>query len=113
MWTEAHHSQDGGFFQLMRLKDGDFVLISVGISTVKVFVTPDRSDMTRYRELKDFPLHSAVERLGQSAQQRHAEDLLLLERVRRAVAWPASSRDLASALQSTDSSLLLHAAQSA
>jgi len=108
MWTEPHHAPDGGSLQLMRLKDDQFVLVSVGVSTVKVFVTPDRSDITRYRELQEFPLHSAFERISQSSQQRRAEDLLFLERVRHAIGWPQSASDLASSLQSIDSSLLLH-----
>ena len=113
MWTEPHHAQDGGSLQLMRLKDGQFVLVSVGVSTAKVFVTPDRSDITQYRELQEFPLHSALERVSQSSQQRRAEDLLFLERVRRAISWPESVSDLASSLQSIDSGLLLHGTKNA
>jgi hypothetical protein len=69
MWTEPHHSKDGGSFQLMRLRDGNFALISVGLTTVKVFVTPERTDMARCRELKDFPLHNDLERVQWSAQE--------------------------------------------
>jgi hypothetical protein len=112
MWTEPRHPQDGGSLQLMRLKDGQFVLISVGVSTVKIFATPDRSDITQYRELHEFPLHSALERVSQSSWQRRTDDLLFLERVRRAIGWPASVGDLVSSLQSINSSLLLQAAES-
>jgi hypothetical protein len=113
MWTEPHHTPDGGSLQLMRLKDGHFVLVSVGVSTVKVFTTPDRSDVTQYRELLEFPVHSAFERLSQSSQQRRAEDLLFLDRVRRAIGWPESVTDLVSSVQSIDESLLLHATPNA
>jgi hypothetical protein len=113
MWTEPHHTPDGGSLQLMRLRDGHFVLVSVGVSTVKVFTTPDRSDVTQYRELLEFPVQSAFERLSQSSQQRRAEDLLFLDRVRRAIGWPESVSDLASSAQSIDESLLLHATRNA
>jgi hypothetical protein len=37
-WTEPRHIPDaGGSVQLMRLKDGNFIIISVGVSTVRVF----------------------------------------------------------------------------
>jgi len=113
MWTEPHRTPDGGSLQLMRLRDGHFVLVSVGVSTVKVFATPDRSDITQYRELREFSVHSAFERLSQSSQQRRAEDLLFLERVRRAIGWPESVSDLVSSVQSADDSLLLHATPNA
>jgi hypothetical protein len=113
MWTEPRHTPDGGSLQLMRLRDGHLVLVSVGVSTVKVFTTPDRSDVTQYRELLEFPVHSAFERLSQSSQQRRAEDLLFLDRVRRAIGWPESVSDLASSAQSIDESLLLHATRNA
>ena len=113
MWTEPRHTPDGGSSQLMRPKDGHLVLISVGVSTVKVFTTQDQSDITQYRELQEFPVRSAFERLSQSSQQRRAEDLLLLDRVRRAIGWPKSVSDLVSSLQSIDTSLPGHVAPNA
>jgi hypothetical protein len=106
MWTEPHHSKDGGSFQLMRLRDGNFALISVGLTTVKVFVTPERTDMARCRELKGFPLHNGLERIQWSAQDRHSEDLLLLDRMRRLIAWPTSEDELSATLDPMDRSLL-------
>src|SRR6266850_2748593 len=51
MWTEPHHTKDGGSFQRMRLEDGNIVFLSVSIMTVKVFVTPlEVSDLTQFRE---------------------------------------------------------------
>ncbi len=113
MWTEPRHSPDGGSFQLMRLGDGHFVFLSVGLSTVKVFTTPDRSDAAQFRELQEFPVASAFERASQSPEQRHTEDLLFLERVRRTIGWPESLSDLVSSVQSIDSSLLLYATPNA
>jgi hypothetical protein len=79
----------GARYSSLRLKDGHLVLISVGVSTVKVFTTPDRSDITQYRELHEFPVHSAFGRLNQSSQQRCSEDLLLLERCVARLADPS------------------------
>jgi len=107
MWTEPRHVPDGGSVQLMRLSDGYFVIISVGISTVKVFTTPDRSDVTQYRELREFRLHM-FERHGQTSQKRHSDDLLFLERVCRAIGWPESVKDLVASVESIDAKLLLH-----
>jgi hypothetical protein len=90
----------------MRLNDGYFVIISVGISTVKVLTTPDRSDITQYRELREFRL-SMLERHGQRPRKRHSDDLLFLERVRCAIGWPESISDLASSIESIDGNLLL------
>jgi hypothetical protein len=106
MWTEPHHTKDGGSFQLMRLRDGNFALISVGLTTIKVFVTPERTDMARCRELKDFPLHNDLERVQWSAQDRHSEDLLHLDRMRRLIAWPTSEDELCATLDPMDRSLL-------
>jgi hypothetical protein len=109
MWTEPRHNPDGGSLQLMRLSDGYFVIISVGFSTVKVFSTPNRSDITQYRELREFPMYGAIlERHSQRLQKRHSDDLLFLERVRRAIVWPESVSDLVSSVESVDDNLLLH-----
>ena len=54
----------------MRFKDSNFVLISVGVDTVKVFVTPDRGDMARYRELKEFSLLETLMRRPGEALSR-------------------------------------------
>jgi hypothetical protein len=113
MWTEPGHSPAGGSFQMMRLRDGHFVFLSVGISTVKVFTTPDRSDAAQFRELREFPVPSAFDRVQQSPQKRHAEDLVFLGRLRPAIGWPESLSDLVSSVQSVDSSLLLDATPNA
>ena len=110
MWTESHHANDGGSFELMRLPDDNLILVSVGVTTVKVFLTPDRADLASYRELKEFSLPNALERVQWSAQKRHSEDLLFLERVRRAIGWPTSGDDLAATLGRMDNELLLNEA---
>ncbi len=107
MWTEAHHTNDGGSFELMRLTDDNLVLISVGVTTVKVFLAPDQTDMARYRELKEFPLPNGLERVQWAPHERHSQDLLFLDRVRRTIGWPTSADQLTATLEGTDSGLLL------
>ena len=110
MWTEPHHNPKGGSIQLMRLIDGYFVVISVGVSTVKVFATPDRADITQYRKLREFPVPSAFERLRQPSHQRRSDELLFLERVRCVIGWPKSVSDLVSSVESVDGNLLVPSA---
>jgi hypothetical protein len=107
MWTEVHHMKDAGSFQTMRLRDGIFVFVSVGLATVKVFVTPNLRDAARYVEVKEFTLPNAHSRLRLPHRSRHAEDLLLLDRVRRAISWPNSADELATSLCTMGSRLPL------
>jgi hypothetical protein len=107
MWTEAHHTKDGGSHQMMRLNDGVFVFVSIGVTTAKVFVTPDITDASRYKEMKEFTLPNGLLRLDWSQEKRHAEDLKILERVRRTIAWPNSADELAHSLVAMDSNLPL------
>jgi hypothetical protein len=111
IWTEAHHTKDGGSVQRMRLKDGNIVFISVGITTVKVFVTPlEVSDLTQFRELKEFALANGLWRqMMMTPDKRYAEDLLLLNHLRRAIAWPASVDELSAALHGIDHTLQVDA----
>lgn len=107
MWTEAHHTKYGGSHQTMRLNDGVFVWVSIGVTTAKVFVTPDITDASRYKEVKEFVLPSGLLRLDWPQKKHHAEDLQILERVRRTIAWPNSADELAHSLVTMDSNLPL------
>lgn len=109
MWTEEHQTKDGGSFEMMRLKDNNIVFISVGITTVKIFVTPKISDLTQYRELKEFALANSSLRLQLSPQKRYEEDLLILEHLRLAIAWPKSVKELSTTLYGIDHTLQVNA----
>ena len=106
MWTEVHRAHDGGSFQTMRLNDGNFVWVSVGLTTLKVFVTPSMTDAAQFKELRTFELLNGAMRFSLPPERRDAEDLLLLERLRRAIAWPASAEQLGATLTAMDNSLL-------
>jgi hypothetical protein len=80
IWTEAHHTEGGGSIQRMRLDQDNIVLISVGITTVKVFVTQlEVSDSTQFRELREFALANGLSRAMMSPTKLCSEDLLLPE----------------------------------
>jgi len=110
MWTEPHHTKDGGSFQRMRLEDGNIVFLSVSIMTVKVFVTPlEVSDLTQFRELKEFELANRLSRIELAPKKRYAEDLLLLSHLRRAIGWPMSVDELSNVLHGIDHTLQVDA----
>jgi hypothetical protein len=111
MWTEAHHNKDGGgSFQRMRLQDGNIVFVSVGVGTVKVFVMPlEATDPTQFTELKEFALAHGWSRFELPSKRRFAEDLLILNHLRSAIAWPASVDELSATLRGMDDTLEVNA----
>ena len=40
VWTAIQHVKHGGSTQMMRMKDGNFILLSAGVDTTKVLVSP-------------------------------------------------------------------------
>jgi hypothetical protein len=111
IWTEAHHTDDGGSVQRMRLEDGNVVFISIGIATVKVFVTPLKvTDSAQFIELREFVLTNGLERHSMMTRdERNAEDLLLLNHLRRAIAWPKSIDNLRATLNEMNDTLQVDA----
>ena len=107
VWTEAHHTDDGGSFQRMRLGDDNVVFLSVGIATVKVFVTPlQLTNQTEFKEVREFALTNGLERHAMmTPAERYADDLLLLDHLRRAIAWPTSVHELSDTLNRMDDTL--------
>jgi hypothetical protein len=107
LWTEAHHTKGKGSYQTMRLKDGKFLVVSVGLNTIRVFVTSKLTDPADFLEIKRFDLPNGPERLRWRDKERHAEDLILLDWMRRAIAWPNSTAELVTTLDKRDSTLPL------
>jgi hypothetical protein len=64
------------------------------------------ADAAQFKELRSFELSGNPIRFSLPPERRHAEDLLLLERVRRAIAWPASAEELGATLTAMDRSAL-------
>lgn len=106
-WTEVHHSDAGGSFQRMRLDDDNIVVLSVGLATVKVFVTPlQPTNQGDFRELREFAIKNGMERHTKfTSAQRNTNDLLLLEHLRRAIGWPTTVHELSDTLNRMDGTL--------
>lgn len=96
LWTEANHPREGGSIQRMRIDDENVVLISISIETIKIFISPlNITDLSQLIELKSIIIKNRAQRLSaMSRQDRIAEDLLLLEKLRKAISWPNSLNSL-------------------
>jgi len=95
-WTEVQHNQEGGASQVMRMQDGNYIILSIGASTAKVLLTPELTPdaLNAIRELASFPLVNEDLRLKLSRQQRMKAEELSLELLRRAIGWPKSVEEL-------------------
>jgi hypothetical protein len=95
-WTEPDHPQDAGSTQQMRLEDENIITISVSIETIKVFASPlVVTDISQFIELKSLSIKNGSQRLSLlSYKERIAEDLLLLEKMRKAISWPKTLDEL-------------------
>jgi hypothetical protein len=65
--------------------------------------------VTQFRELKEFALTNGLLRLQLPPKKRYAEDLLLLNHLRRAIAWPTSVDELSATLHGIDHTLQVDA----
>lgn len=95
-WTEPNHPQDAGSTQQMRLEDENIITISVSVETIKVFASPlVVRDISQFIELKSLSIKNGSHRLSLlSYKERIAEDLLLLEKMRKAISWPKTLDEL-------------------
>jgi hypothetical protein len=105
IWTEIQHVQGGGAKQVMRMEDGNFVLLSVGITTVIVFVTPKLGDQTHMIDLASFQAKDPLERTQLAREDRRPEDERMLNHLRTAIGFPKSSEELRRTLQTLGPSL--------
>jgi hypothetical protein len=76
----------------MRLADNNVVLISVSVETIKIFISPfGATDVSQFIELKSLTIKNAQQRLSlMTPKEKIAEDLSLLEQLRKAISWPDS-----------------------
>lgn len=92
LWTEIQQSKDAGSFQMMRMKDGNIIFLSVGADTAKVFVTPRLDNPASFVEYASFPIQQ------RTASAREQETITLNE-LRAAIGWPSSASALRQQLQ--------------
>ncbi len=104
-WTDAAHAPDAGASQMMRLPDGNFLVVSMAIDTAMVFVAPDLTAPNTWSHVGTLQLTSGPRRL-MSRSQRRAADEVLLERLRKAIGWPKNANEVNGSIASLPSGLL-------
>lgn len=87
IWTEIQEVKDAGSIQRMRMEDGNFILLSAGLDTMKVFVSPRLDSIESLVELASFPL-------VQTHESRREQEKIGLNQLRTAVGWPKSIDEL-------------------
>jgi hypothetical protein len=87
LWTEIEQSKGAGSFQMMRMKDGNIIFLSVGADTAKVFVTPRLDSPDSFTEYASFPIQK------RTSSTREQESITLNE-LRSAIGWPSSASEL-------------------
>src|SRR5690242_1594449 len=55
-WTGVQHIKNGGSRQIMKMEDGNFIFLSLGLDTAKVFFTPRLDSIESFTELASFPI---------------------------------------------------------
>lgn len=96
LWTEIEQSKGAGSFQMMRMKDGNIIFLSVGADTAKIFVTPRLDHPTSFVEFASFPIQK------RTASSREQETITLNE-LRSAIGRPNSASELRQKLENVNS----------
>jgi hypothetical protein len=87
LWTETQHHQHGGSTQMMRMKDGNFILLEVGPDTAKVLVGAQLDSMDSFTELASFPV-------SPSHISRRQQQAGILADLRKQIGSPESVNEL-------------------
>lgn len=87
LWTEIQQTKGAGSSQMMRMKDGNIIFLSVGSDTAKVFVTPRLDNPTSFVEYASF----AIQKRTASAREQEA---ITLNELRSTIGWPSSANEL-------------------
>ncbi len=93
LWTEIQHVKGGGSSQMMKIDDGNIILMSVGLDTTKVFVTPRLDSLESFTEIASFPIR-------RSRRNFHSEGEAILNELRKAIGWPKTVEELRQTLSS-------------
>jgi hypothetical protein len=98
IWTEIEHIPAGGSRQLIRMEDGNILLLSVGVTTVIVYVNPwlggKHLDPGKSDQLALFMVKDPFQRTNLSREARRQEDEKMLDLLRKAVGFPKSTEEL-------------------
>jgi hypothetical protein len=101
-WTDIEHVENGGAIQLMRMEDGQFILLSIGTATAKVFVRSKLDPAVSPIELASLPIPEFLNRMEIPREKRRGEDDLILNQLRKVIGWPKSIDELKHNLEMLD-----------
>jgi hypothetical protein len=91
-WTETRHVKHGGSAEMMRMKDGNFIMLSVDLGTAKVLVGSQLDAIESFTELFSFPVN-------QSQKSRRQQRTAILNDLKQQLGFPASVSELRDKLQ--------------
>jgi|GEM_PF-6671911 len=92
IWTEIQQVKHGGSTQMMRMTDGHFIMLSVGVDTTKVSVSLEMAPIESFTEVASFPT-------GQSQKSRRQQQASILNDLRKHIGFPQSVSELRDKLQ--------------
>jgi hypothetical protein len=98
-WTEVRHVQEGGAVQVLKMGDGNYIYLSIGMEAVIVFVTPKIGDANQLTQLAAFPVKDRLSRTGLTRDERRIADEKMLEHLRKEVGWPKTTAELTRTLE--------------
>ena len=87
LWTEIERVEHGGSAQMMRMKDGNFIMLSVGVDSMKVLVSPQLDFKAAFTELASFSVRP-------SDKSRRQQQTAILDDLRRQIGFPESMSEL-------------------
>lgn len=93
LWTEVERVKHGGSTQMMRMKDGNFIMLSVDVDTTRVLSSPQLDAKEPFTELASFPVRP-------SDKSRRQQQAAILNDLRRQIGFPESVSDLRQRSQS-------------
>jgi TPR repeat protein len=99
IWTDIEHIEKGGAIEMMRMEDGQFILLSIGTATAKVFVRSKLDHTVSPIELASLPIPEFLNRMDISREKRRDEDESILNQLRKVIGWPKSIDELKQKLE--------------
>ena len=87
VWTEIPDVKHGSSAEMMRMKDGNFIMLDVDVDAAKVLVGSGPGAMESFTELVSFPVSLAHER-------RRQKQRAILDELRRQIGFPQSIEEL-------------------
>ncbi len=87
VWTEMPHLKDGTCIQMMRLKDGNFIMLSIGPDSARVSVGPQFDSIESFTEVLSFAL-------GRSETTGRPRRATIMDSLKLQIGFPQSVTEL-------------------